>query len=105
MEAGCAIVAGLACGLAGCVPAAVPFERAIRQGRQAKVSVAQGLVAIVISFAMLSFALVVVYLAAKELTLTFGCAMMVAYLLFWAYESLRAWKDANGAGKAEGKEE
>lgn len=105
MDAACAIVAGAVCGLAGSVPMAVPLERVFREGRQAKASVVQGLAAVLLSFAMLSLALLVAHLAAPELTLAFGCAMMVAYLLFWAYESLRAWKDANGAGRAEGKEE
>ena len=47
------------------------------------------------SFVLLSLAQLAVYCFASEKALTFGCAMVVSFLLIWAVEAARAWKAAN----------
>lgn len=102
METWAAVVAGVVCGLVGCVPPAYLLEEVMKKG--IRVEVATGLASVLISFVMLSAAILVVYLAASEMTLLFGSSMAAAFLVVWAVESLRAWRDANGNpnGRKEG---
>lgn len=60
-----------------------------------------GMVSIFSSFVSLSLAQAAVFCLASEKALTFGCAMVASFLLFWAVEAVRAWKAANsGDGQA-----
>ena len=70
------------------------FERALKKGK--RVSVSLGVVSILASFLMLSLALLAVRILAAEKVLPFGCAMVAAFLLFWAVEAVRGWMAANG---------
>ncbi|WP_417572588.1 hypothetical protein [Paratractidigestivibacter faecalis] len=54
------------------------------------------MVSILTSFLMLSLALLAVRVLAAEKVLPFGCAMVAAFLLFWAVEAVRGWMAANG---------
>ena len=58
--------------------------------------VSLGVVSILASFLMLSLALLAVRVLAAEKVLPFGCAMVAAFLLFWAVEAVRGWMAANG---------
>ena len=58
---------------------------------------ATGLASIISSFLLLSLALLAVYAAASQKVLVFGCAMVAAFLLFWAVEAIRARKAAYAA--------
>ncbi len=93
-----AVVAGAICGLVGCIPPAFLLEEVMRKG--IRVEIATGLASIIISFVMLTIAVLVVYLVASEATLVFGCSMAASFLAVWAVESLRAWRDANGNPRA-----
>jgi hypothetical protein len=102
------IAVGVICGLAGALPPAYLFEVALKNGASkaaGTASVANGLLSILVSFAMLSLATFVVYFAARESTLAFGCAMITAFLAVWGVESIRGWRAANGRASAEGKDE
>ena len=70
------------------------FERALKKGK--RVSVGLGVASILASFLMLSLALLAVRVLAAEKVLPFGCAMVAAFLLFWAVEAVRGWMAANG---------
>lgn len=87
------LTVGVVCGVVGCIPSAFLFEEALKQGR--RVNVGEGLRSILVSFAMLSFAIVVVWLVDSSAVLWFGCAMIASFLLFWAVEALRGWRAAN----------
>ena len=88
------VMAGVLCGLIGCAAPGVLFERALKKGK--RVSVSLGVVSILASFLMLSLALLAVRVLAAEKVLPFGCAMVAAFLLFWAVEAVRGWMAANG---------
>lgn len=88
-----AILVGACVGLIGCIPSAVLFERALRG--TGKVSAASGSVSIIASALFLSAALLVVWRAAEEWLLTFGCSLAASFLLFWGVEALRACKVVN----------
>jgi hypothetical protein len=88
-----AIAVGALLGVVGSVPTAYLFELALKKDR--RVSVAAGLVSIMVSFALLAGALLVVWAASRESVLPFGCAEAVSLLLVWAVEAWRAWRDAN----------
>ncbi|MDO4848585.1 MAG: hypothetical protein Q4B45_02245 [Coriobacteriia bacterium] len=95
------ILAGLACGIIGSAFPGFLFEKALKGGTTAKVNLSLGMVSIFSSFVLLSLAQLVVYRLASEKALTFGCAMVASFLLFWAIEAARAWKAANsGDGRA-----
>ncbi|WP_078687194.1 hypothetical protein [Parafannyhessea umbonata] len=98
------IIVGAVCGLVGCAPTAFLFEVALKRGTTQEASIARGLIAIAVSFTMLSVAVFVVYLVKREATLAFGCAVAVAFLAFWGIESVRACRDATASPRAEGKD-
>lgn len=88
-----AVVAlGVAVGVLGAMPPALLFEQALRKVRP--VSVAAGLLSIMVSFAMLSAAVFVVWLASCKDVLVFGAAEASSFLLVWVVEAARAWRDA-----------
>lgn len=99
------VLAGVACGLVGCIPPAVLFERALKRGKNAGMSVGVGLASILISFVALSAMIFAVYVRESGATLRFGCALVVTFLAFWGVESLRAWRAANSGSQAGGKDE
>ena len=88
------VMAGVLCGLVGCAAPGFLFERALKKGK--RVSVGLGVASILVSFLMLSLALLAVRVLAAEKVLPFGCAMVAAFLLFWAVEAVRGWMAANG---------
>lgn len=94
MDLPVAVVCGALFGLLGCVAPAVPFEWALRGG--ARASVAVGLASCLVSFLVLTGALLAVYIVARAGFFEFGCAMVASFLLFWAVEAVRAWRAANG---------
>ncbi|MBO7674384.1 MAG: hypothetical protein J6S63_05190 [Atopobiaceae bacterium] len=87
-----AIAFGSAIGIVGSVPAAFLFEQALKGTRQ--VSVGAGLASIMASFVMMSVAVLVVRIAAPHDVLLFGVAEVASFLLLWAIEAGRAWRDA-----------
>ncbi len=98
-----AIIAGVLCGLAGSFAPAFLFEKALKPGT--RVSMSAGVACIMVSFVFMSLALLAVFTLASTEVFTFGCAMVLSFLLFWAVEAVRAWKAAQAAQRArEGKE-
>lgn len=93
MEGTRAVVVGALAGLAGAFPPALLFELALRKARP--VDVATGLAGIMVSFMLLLLALIVVRLVSRRDVLVFGCAEVASFLLVWAIEAWRAWRDAN----------
>lgn len=102
METWSAVVAGVVCGLAGSAAPAFLFEEVLSKGRRVQVS--RALASIIVSFLTMMAAIFVVYLVSSESVLVFGCSMVVAFLLFWGVESLRAWRAATGAPQGKGKD-
>lgn len=95
-----AIIMGSVIGVIGALPPALLFELALRNDQ--RVNVAVGLASILISFIMLSVAVFVIWLAARGLVLPFGVAEAASFLLVWAVEAWRAWRDAqSGASPRE----
>jgi hypothetical protein len=95
-----AIIMGSVIGIVGALPPAFLFELALKKDK--RVNVAVGLASILISFIMLSIAVFVICLAARELVLPFGVAEATSFLLIWAVEAWRAWRDAqSGASPRE----
>ena len=94
MDLSVAIVSGALFGLLGCVAPAALFERALRGS--AGVSLAAGMVAVLVSFLTLTVVLLVVYLVTSRHFLEFGVATVASFLLFWSVEAARAWRAANG---------
>lgn len=95
-----AIIMGSVIGIVGALPPAFLFELALKKDK--RVNVAVGLASILISFIMLSIAVFVIWLAARELVLPFGVAEATSFLLVWAVEAGRAWRDAqSGASPRE----
>ncbi len=92
MQGALAVVLGIVLGVVGALPSAVLLGWVLKEERH--VSVAAGLVSTAISFATLSAALVVVWLVARELVLPFGISEATTFLLIWAVEAWRAWRDA-----------
>ncbi len=86
-----AIIMGSVIGIIGALPPAFLFELALRKDQ--RVNVAVGLASILISFIMLSVAVFVIWLAARELVLPFGTAEAVSFLFVWVVEAWRAWRD------------
>lgn len=97
-----AVITGAVLGIVASLPAGVLFERALK--RSGNVSVGAGLLSILASFGMLSVGIVVVRLAAREYVLLFGTAEAASFLLVWAVEAIRAWRDAQ-RGTSKRKEE
>ena len=93
MGATLAAAVGTIMGVASCFPSAMLFERALKGSRAP--SVAIGLVSMVVSFALLVGALVVIRLVSQESVLVFGCAEAASFLLVWVVEAWRAWRSAN----------
>lgn len=93
------------CGLAGALPAATLFERALEDNAHPGLGVEKGLLVTLVSFLVLITLTYLVHLGASGLTLPFGCAMAGAFLAFWGVESLRGWRAAQAACLAEGKDE
>ena len=85
------VVLGSVLGILGALPSAYLLERALRKDRA--VSVAKGLASIMLSFAMLSGAIFAVWLAAREHVFVFGVSVVASFLLVWAVEAWRAWRD------------
>jgi hypothetical protein len=92
-----AICVGAALGLVGSLPPAALFELALRKTRP--VSVAAGFVGIMASFTILVVALLAVWAVARTELLLFGCAEAASFLLVWAVEAWRAWRDANAPAR------
>jgi len=90
-----AVLAGVICGLVGCVPMVWLFEQAL--SNEHRVSMARGLAVLVINYVGLSCVLLVVYVVAFEALLEFGCAMVAAHLTVWVIEATRGWRAANDA--------
>lgn len=101
LEGWVAILGGAACGLVGSIPAAVLLEGVLKRGMRAKV--AHGLAGTLVSFGIMSAALVAVRTVARYETLAFGTAMMTAFLLFWGAEAVRAWVTREGDRGSEGR--
>ena len=96
------VVSGALLGIIGSIPSALLLELAMKKGRA--IGVAAGLASIIISFALLVGALFVVRFVACDEVLPFGSAEAVSFLLVWAIEAWRAWRDANApASPEEGK--
>lgn len=89
------VFSGVICGCAGALPQAYLFEGALRG--QESVSMARGVLSVLVSFATLTLLLLVVWLVAPEEELVFGGAMVSAYLVLWSIEAVRAWRSANAA--------
>ena len=89
------ILAAAACALIGSAFPGFLFERALKGGTRAKVSLSAGMVSIFSSFILMSLAQLAVFCLASEKALVFGCAMVAFFLLFWAVEAVRAWRAAN----------
>lgn len=89
-----AIAFGVICGLAGCIPPAFLFEKALHSGKNLGMDVGIGLVAILLSFLMLSAAVFVVWLFDPQSTQPFGIAMISTFLCVWGIESVRGWRAA-----------
>lgn len=86
------VVLGSVLGIVGALPSAYLLEGALRKDRA--VSVAKGLVSIMLSFVMLSGAIFAVWLVAREHVLVFGVSVVASFLLVWAVEAWRAWRGA-----------
>lgn len=86
------VALGLLCGLIGALPQAYVLEH-VRTGRR-NASIALGLLSAIVTFVMLVCCLFVVWCVAPTQALSFGLALVFAYLTFWVIEALRAWKDA-----------
>lgn len=98
-----AVVMGSACGLIGALPSAVLLERALRKGRNTP-TVVGGIASIMISFALLTCTILVVWLVSRRSVLVFGVAEVASFLLVWSIEAVRAWRDAQrGASPGERK--
>lgn len=98
MDQATAMLAGAFFGLLGCVAPALLFEQALKRGT--RVSVGAGLAGILVSFLAQTGALLVAYLVLRERLLEFGCSMVASFLVFWGVEAGRAWRAANGRGRA-----
>ena len=85
------VAMGSVLGIVGALPSAYLLERALRRDRA--VSVAKGLVSIMVSFTILSVAIFVAWLAARERVLVFGVSIVASFLLVWVVEAWRAWRD------------
>lgn len=97
-----AIVMGSIIGFMGAVPSAYVLERAL--GKERKASIALGIASIMVSFTMLTAAIFVVWLVARDNVLFFGVAEVASFLLIWVVEAWRAWRDAQrGASPGERK--
>ena len=99
------VLLGVVCGLAGAVPPAFLFEVALRDNKSRVTTVSAGLASIMVSFAMLSLAILVVRLVAQEATFAFGVATSATFLAVWGIESIRGWRAAQAHGDLEGKDE
>ena len=75
-----AVLAGLILGTLGCLPQLFT----IRSSRHGHISVAWGIAATAISFAIMSFALAVMYADNLDLKLIFGVSTVTAFLGLWA---------------------
>lgn len=75
-----ALLAGLVLGALGCLPQLF----VIRSSRHGHVSVAYGIGATALSFAIMSFALAVMYADNLDLKLIFGVSTVTAFLGLWA---------------------
>jgi uncharacterized BrkB/YihY/UPF0761 family membrane protein len=88
-----ALIAGATCGVAGAAPQAFLFEQALK-GQQ-EMNMALGLLSVLVSFVSLTLILLIVWLVAPKYELTFGIAMVSAYLGVWLVNAGRAWYAAN----------
>lgn len=88
------LVAGIVCGIVGCLPQAFLFKRALKGNKG--VRVALGLASVVASFVTLSLAILAAWVVAPGQTLAFGTVTVASFLLLWGVEAVRAWRAANG---------
>lgn len=97
-----AVAFGSVIGIVSSVPSAFLFEQALKKVRP--VSVAAGLASIMVSFVMMSAAILVVKVTSPNDVLLFGVTAVASFLLLWAIEAIRAWQDAQrGASPRERK--
>lgn len=87
------IVAAIVCGIVGGLPQAFLFEKALKGNKG--VNVALGLASVIVSFVMLSLAILVARAVAPGHTLAFGTVTVAAFLVFWGVEAVRAWHAAD----------
>lgn len=92
METWSTVVVGAMCGIVGALPQVYLFECAIR--RRGKVSIALGLLSVIVSLCVFELALFVVWVVAPKQELSFGIALVAAYLSLWTVGAVRAWQDA-----------
>lgn len=85
-------VAAIVCGLAGALPQAYLFEKALKGYKDVRVSL--GLLSVIVSFVTLTLVLLAVWIVAPEQELVFGTVMVSAYLALWGVEAVRAWRAA-----------
>ena len=85
-------VAAIVCGLAGALPQAYLFEKALKGYKDVRVSL--GLLSVIVSFVTLTLVLLAVWIVAPEQELVFGTVMVSAYLALWGAEAVRAWRAA-----------
>lgn len=86
-------IAAIVCGVAGALPQAYLFERALKGYKGVRIDL--GLLSVLVSFVMLTLVLLVVWLVAPAQELVFGTVMVSAYLALWGVEAVRAWRAAN----------
>ena len=99
---GLVVVLGAVLGVVGALPAVYLLEQALR--KRGAANVATGLISVMISFIMLSSAILAVWLLSRDNVLAFGVAEAAAFLLVWVIEAVRAWRDAQrGASPRERK--
>ena len=86
-------VAAIVCGLAGALPQAYLFEKALKGYKDVRVDL--GLLSVIVSFVTLTLVLLAVWIVAPARELVFGTVMVSAYLVLWGVEAIRAWRAAN----------
>ena len=84
--------AAIVCGLAGALPQAYLFEKALKGYKDVRMDL--GLLRVVVSFVSLTLVLLAVWIVAPEQELVFGTVMVSAYLALWGAEAIRAWRAA-----------
>lgn len=96
------IVMGSALGVVGALPMVVLLEQAL--GKRRTPTVADGLACVMITFVAMSCTILAVRVVSRDDVLLFGATEAFSFLLVWAIEAVRAWRDAQrGASPRERK--